>query len=324
MSEVQALRAGETHVFTVPRCEGWGHHIRVNGQEVKPGEQVTTEGAPLLELWQEVTVKVIAKSLVDGRPDLTIDAWEARDRELQPTTSEDADGERSTRYRDLDAEYEHKKFKAAYQVITRKDHVKVRDVGIEAREREVSPSPFVTLTRHLGEDVTSRFAVYNRNGYIVWLIEDILGQNGYTSEDDKNQVAAAGQRYKLYNFRDGEVSLYINSSQVYERKGIRSFRDTLEAIEVEMAQDRQEVQRKLGFFLAGRQTALNAYAMAKKLERVLALVQKIDSKVSTADDKRAVMNYLRQEIGKLEALDNTDDGGSMAPALAEPANQPSA
>lgn len=316
--DLPVLCDGETHTFTLPPADGWrGAQYRVNGKVVPGGQTYSTTGLPVIEEHRRTTVQVLAKSTVEGLPDLSMVAYLERKDALGPTEpAAEFDEDRGRRFRDLEAEYEYKRFMRSYEVVTREDWSLVQTFNLVVTEKVESPSPYLVPHRHLGDAITSQMATYQRTAFIVNLVETILTANGFGNDKSGKPKALT---FSIYTHSRDKVEVYAASSRLFEVFTRGSYSDTIGKCLAAMAADKQLVERELNFFLAGRAQNLNAVAMAGKLATVKAMVHKIDSKQATASDKRDLLRFLDEQIARLKAMElppDELDGPGNAPALA--------
>lgn len=317
---VAVMRDGDKHVFFLPRFESWssGKQYRINGTAVQGGENYSTTGEPLIEVYHRHAKHVGARSKVEGFPDLTMAEYLERKDALGPTEAPQYDDE-GRRFRDLDAEYAYKRFMATYEIETVEEWVLRQTAQLAIQDKITPPNPFIIPGRHLGEGITSLAGQYQRWGYVCDLVRRILAENGYVDEEDKTKPAPKALSFKIYTHEKNKISVYVGGSRCFEMTGWGVYSDTMEVVLAKMADDKALVERELGFFLAGTRRTVNAYQMANILEGAVIRASKIDSKVSTADEKRGLLTYLRGHIERLKAMEELrSDDESLAPCLAAP------
>ena len=315
-ADLAVLKDGETYTFTLPAADSWrGVQFRVNGTVVPDRQVYSTTGLPLVEELRKTTIQVLAKSKVEGLPDLSMVEYLDRKDQLGPTEA-DEEGTVGRRFISLENEYTYKRFMASYEVITREDWELVQVFNLVVTEKVESPSPYLIPHRHLGEAITSQAATYQRTAFLVNLIASIFEANGFGGDKAGKPKSLT---YSVYTHERDKLLVYAAGSKIFEVFTRGSFADSLSKCLEVMAADKQLVERELNFFFAGRAQTLNLVAMAQKLAGIKAMVYEIDSKLATQGKKRELLTHLDEQIARLKAMElppDELDGPGNAPTLA--------
>ncbi|MFS0643773.1 hypothetical protein [Siminovitchia sp. 179-K 8D1 HS] len=296
---IDVLKSNKGYIFTLPSL-GYNSnkYYKVNGEKVEAGRTYTTETEPAIEIYSTHSVKVKAKSLNNELPDLSIDEYEKEKERLESKKEWDSYGEYKI-FKDLEDEYKYKKFLRDYEIITKKDEEYVQTLQLNIIKKLESDNSFITLHRHMGKEITSQAATYDRWGFYKHYIRKYLRDQGFEDESDSFSNSGKGT-FKLYEYHQGMVNLFIEGKQLFDIK-VHSFSDELDIVEKKYEEDKAWIEDKINNYIRNSYQLPSVQDVISKMKRILGFVQSIDSKVKTYDDYNAAIREIKSFIADLEA-----------------------
>lgn len=294
---IDVIKSDKGYLFTLPSL-GYGssNYYKVNGEKVESSKTFTTDVEPVIELYTNTSVKVKAKSLVDSKPDLTIEEYDTKKEEMELKRVWDQYEEYKI-FENIDDEYEYKKFIRDYQIITRTDEEQIQTFQLNIKEKLESDNPYITLHRHIGKGITSQAATYNRWAFYKYYVRKLLNDKGFEELD--SSVSKAGT-YKIYQYNDGMVNLYAEGKQIFDIK-VFNFSDELDVVEKKYQEDKQWIEDKISSFLKNSRNLPSVQDVISKLNSIQRQVQKIDCKVKSIDEYNIAVRWIRDFINDLES-----------------------
>lgn len=296
---IDVIKSDKGYLFTLPSL-GYSSskYYKVNGEKVEQNKTYTTDSEPVIEIFTTASVRVKAKSLIDGHLDLEIDEYEKKKENMESKKVWDRYEEYKV-FENLDDEYEYKKFLRDYQLITRTEEEYIQTLQLNIKEKIETDNKYITLHRHIGKGITSQAATYNRWAFYKDYTRQLLNEKGFEELDSS---ISKNNTYKIYQYNDGMVNLYVEGKQVFDIK-VFSFSDELEIVEAKFQEDKEWIENKIVSYLRNSRNLPSVQDVISKLNGIHKQVQKIDCKVKSYDEYRIALNWIRDFITDLEKGD---------------------
>jgi hypothetical protein len=293
---IDVIKSDKGYLFTLPSL-GYvsSRYYKINGEKVDASKTYTTETEPVIEYYTIANVKVKAKSLLDSQPDLTIEEYEKKKEDMESKRIWDSYEEHKI-FENLDDEYEYKKFVRDYQIITRTDEEFIQSFQLNIKEKLESDNPYIVLHRHIGKEIASQAATYNRWGFYKCYVRKLLNDKGFKETDSTSSIKGI---YKIYQYNDGMVNLYVEGKQLFDIK-VWSFSDELDIVEKKYQEDKQWIEDKINSYLKNSRNLPSVQDVISKLNSILKQVQKIDCKVKSIDEYNISVRWIKDFINELE------------------------
>jgi len=293
--DITAVKDNDLYIIELPNFSKFSReYYKVNGVEADQ-KTVSTNEVPVIEKYKKVDVKVKAKSLVEGLPDLSIEEYNEKIKKLKDQQVWNDYEERV--FENLDDEYAYRKFIQSYEIINRTDEELIQTYDVKVVPKLVSDSPYIVLHRHLGENITDQVATYKRWDFILNHLRKYLHQKGF-GENDKVMGKTKGE-FKIYQYNKGMVNLYLEGTQIFDRKFF-DFKDNLNTVKEKMEEDKKWIEEKVDNYIRNTSQTLNVQDAIQKFNHVRKLVMGIDYKVKSRDDYSSALRVIGKYIDELE------------------------
>ncbi|MDT0160402.1 hypothetical protein [Bacillus sp. AG4(2022)] len=293
---IDVVKNENGYMFTLPSL-GYssGTYYKINGEKVKGSASYTSEIEPLIEIFDTTTVKVKAKSLIEGQSDLTIAEYDEKKAKLESKKVWDQFNEYKI-FDNLEDEFEYKKFVRDYKIITKMEEELVQTLELNIQEKVESDNPYIKLHRHIGKGITSQAATYDRWSFYKYYTRKLLKDKGFEELDSS---ISKKNTYKIYQYNEGMVNLYAEGKQIFDTN-VRSFSDELEIVEKKYKEDKEWIEEKVSAFIKNSRNLPSVQDIISKMNGILKQVQKIDPKVKTIDEYNAAVRWIKDLINDLE------------------------
>lgn len=294
---IDVIKSDKGFIFTLPSLGygSGGKFYKVNGEKVGGSGTYTTDTEPIIEIYNTSTVKVKAKSLVEGQPDLTIEEYDKKKEEMESKRVWDKYEEYRV-FENLEDEFEYKKFVRDYEIITKIDEELVQTLQLNIEQKVESDNPYIKLHRHIGKGITSQAATYDRWGFYKYYTRKLLNDKGFEELD--SSVSKKGT-YKIYQYNDGMVNLYAEGKQIFDIN-VRNFSDELDIVEKKYQEDKQWIEEKVSAYLQNSRNLPSVQDIISKMNSILKQVRKIECKVKSVDDYNIAVRWIKDFINDLE------------------------
>lgn len=292
---IDVVKSEKGFIFTLPSLGYSDKYYKVNGEKVEGSRTYTTEEVPVIDICDTHVVKVSAKSLVEGKPDLSIDEYDKLKEQLESKRVWDKYEEYKV-FEKLEDEFEYKKFLRDYKITTKTDEEHIQTLQLNIVQKIESDNPFITLHRHIGKDITSQAATYNRWGFYKQCTRKLLNEKGF---EELDSVVSRNSTYKIYEYNDGMVNLYAEGKSVFNIN-VRSFSDELEIVQKKYQEDKEWIEEKINAYFRNSRNLPSVQDIITKVNNILKQVQKIDYKVKSADDYNFAVRQIRTLVSDLE------------------------
>ncbi len=298
---IDVLKSEKGFIFKLPSI-GYTYssnkYYKVNGEKSEANKTYTTETEPVIEIYSTHSVKVKAKSLNADRPDLTIEEYEKEKERLE--SKRELDEYNETRiFKSLEEEFEYRKFLRDYEIINRTDEEYIQTLQLNIIKKLESDKPFISLYRHIGKDITSQAATYDRWEFYKQYIRKYLSDKGFEDESDGFGKSGKGT-FKLYEYNQGMVNLFIEGKQLFDIT-VHSFSDELHIVEKKYQEDKKWIEDKIDTYIRTTMQNPSVQDVVNKMKRISEMVQKIDYKVKSYDDYNTAIREIKSFISDLEA-----------------------
>lgn len=292
---IDVVKSDKGYLFTLPSL-GYGSnkHYKVNGVKAE-SSPMTTDTEPIIEVYETVGVKVKAKSLIEEKPDLSIEEYDQVKHKMEAKRVPDKYDEYMV-FENLEDEYEYKKFLRDYKIITKTDEELIQVVSLNIKNKVDSDNPYITLHRHIGKEITSQAATYNRWAFYKYYTRKLLNEQGFEEVDGS---ISKKNTYKIYQYSDGMVNLYAEGKQVFDIN-VRNFSDELEAVEKKYQEDKNWIEDKISSYIKNTRRLPSVQDVVSQVRSILSQVQKIDCKVKSIDDYNIAVRRIKEFISDLE------------------------
>lgn len=293
---VDVLKDDKGYYFKLESL-GYGRekYYKVNGHIVEAGKTYTSENEPTIEVYQSVNKRIKAKSLVDGVPDLSIDEYEKKKYELESKRVPD-DYDEYKIFKNLEDEYEYKKFIRDYKLITNTEEELIQTLENDIKEKVVSNNLFIKLHRHLGKGIMSQAATYDRWGFYKHYTRKVLNDLGFEEVDSADSTK---NTYKIYEYNTGMVNLYIEGKQIFDIK-IYSISDDMQTVETKHEEDEKWIEGKINAYMQNSRSLPSVQDIIARVSNIQKQVSTIDCKAKSYDDYQSAMRGINSFLSELE------------------------
>jgi hypothetical protein len=290
---LKILKDESGYTFVTPRLDS-GIFLKMHDVVLETGETYTSEDFPNLELFQKVKVKTLAKSKVDGIPDIHYLRYKETLKKLKEKFRQV--GNDDWVWDSLEDEFAYRKFLEQYEVISREDVISIGHIPYSIEEKIPSDNPFLVPLRHLGKNILIQKAVYTRRAFWISEIHALLKENGFLP----NKNSSAKGTYSFYDYKKGEVSLFIEGTSVIQQIGLHDVTDEYSIVKNKLEQDRQEIHKKISIYLNSRVKVANMAAVLDIMREIEHKTSALPIKVTGQSDFRSLMLFIRTKISEME------------------------
>ena len=254
----------------------------------------TTTEIPIIDIYKRENITTSICRTRNDIPEISIDEYFNTLKCLESKKND------SYVWNTLEDEYAYKAFSRDYKPMTIDQLIKVGTVQLNIEEYISSPSIYIIPFRHVGGNIISTKALYKRQECMISTIKKTMEKYGYFDENDKTIMCLDMKKFKIFSYNKGMVSLYINGKNVIDLV-VNDIADEMKTVIDKMNTDILDIKNKIKTYISSVMAVkFNLSDVISHMKTISNMTVKIDPKIKSRNDKRAVMFYIERKIKEYE------------------------
>jgi hypothetical protein len=281
-----------------------GGSLFINGKRMREGTYSYPGDKPvLLQRGNQMGQLQAIHPTRAGLPEIEPSAWEARKKELWGKRVDTGD---YTVWACMDDKQAYDDFIDSYKpvYIDVEYLTEPKDIRDEAIPMLPDSEPYITPGYVMGEGLSTRFGVYNRPA--LWMAEIKAFAAQYELTESSTITGCRKRQYRVYtSSHRGEICLYVEGVQLFERRGISQVRQQVDKLIEVRDQDIAYLRRQFTLWASARtavRDVMDAGELLTRLRRLQRQVAKIKPYRKSTSDWRAARSTAETLVDEVERI----------------------